>query len=237
MSGTLLQLVQDAMVELSLPSPSIVVSSQDQDVAQMLALANAAGNELVKAWEWQILLDDYTFTTTGVDTYALPSDYDRLVNDTQWDRTSRWPGIGPASSQTWAWLLGQNIASVPRYRFRILGNLFTVFPTPGTGYTYAFEYVKKNWILAVDGTTYKSRFTADNDTFLYDDRLLTLLLKSKYLAAKGLDSTIAQQEFTERLELCKSHDQMAPKLSLGPQIIDPLLGMQNIPDGNWNLTP
>lgn len=237
MAATLLQLVQDSMAELSLPSPSIVISSQDQDVSQFLALANAAGNELVKVWEWQILLSEYTFTTSGSPTYALPSDYDRLVNDTEWDRTSRWPGIGPVSSQTWAWLKGQNIASVPRYRFRILANLYTVYPTPGSGYTYSFEYVKKNWILAADGTTYKFRFTADDDTHLFDDRLMVLLLKSKYLASKGLDSTIAQQEFMERLELCKSHDQAAPKLSLGPQIIDPLLGMQNIPDGNWTLTP
>lgn len=236
MAATLLQLVQDACNELSLNEPSIIVSSQDQDVRQLLALSNAAGAELLKVWEWQFLLDEYTFTTTSAETYAMPADYDRLVNDTQWDRTSRWPGIGPVSSQTWAWLKGQNIASVPRYRFRILQNLFTVYPTPSAGYTYSFEYVIKNWIVGAD-TTQKSRFTADTDTHKYDDRLMVCLLKAKYLAAKGLDSTIAQQEFIERLELCKSHDQAAPKLSLGPQIIDPLLGMQNIPDGNWTLAP
>lgn len=233
--GTLLQLVQDAADELSLNRPGIVASSQDQDVRQLQALANALGNELVKSWEWQLLLSEYTFTTTTATQYALPSDYDRLVNDTQWDRTSRWPGIGPVSSQDWAWLKGQQIASVPRYRFRILGNQFTVYPTPSSGYTYAFEYVKKNWIVAVDGVTYKSRFTADDDTHLFDDRLMVSGLKAKYLAAKGLDSTIAQQEFLERLEMCKAHDQAAPKLSLGPRLIDPLLGMQNIFDGNWNV--
>jgi hypothetical protein len=235
--ATLLQLVQDAATELSLNSPAVVVSSQDQDVRQLLALANAAGADLVKAWEWQFLLNEYTFVTTTASQYALPSDYDRLVNDTQWDRTSRWPGIGPASSQTWAWLKGQMIASVPRYRFRILGNQFTTYPSPRVGFTYSFEYVGRNWIVAADGITYKSRFTADDDQHRYDDRLMVALLKSKYLAAKGLDSTIVQTEFIERLELCKSHDQAAPKLSLGPQIIDPLLGMQNVPDGSWTLTP
>lgn len=235
--ATLLQLVQDAATELSLNSPGVVVSSQDQDVRQLLALANAAGLDLVKAWDWQWLLNEYTFVTTTATQYALPADYDRLVNDTQWDRTSRWPGIGPTSSQTWAWLKGQLIASVPRYRFRILGNQFTVYPAPSAGRTYAFEYVSKNWIVGADGVTYKSRFSADDDVHRYDDRLMVCLLKAKYLAAKGLDSTIVQTEFIERLELCKAHDQAAPKLSLGPQIIDPLLGMQNIVDGNWTLSP
>lgn len=233
--ATLLQLIQDATDELGLNRPGIVASSQDQDVRQLQALANAAGNELVKAWEWNVLLSEYTFSTTGAATYALPSDYDRLVNGTQWDRTSRWPGIGPTSSQGWAWLKGQQIASVPRYRFRILGNLFTVYPTPASGYTYSYEYVKKNWIVASDGVTYKSRFTADDDVHLFDDRLMVLLLKAKYKGAKGLDSTIEFQEFKERLEMCCSQDKAAPKLSLGPQIIDPLLGMQNIQDGNWTL--
>ena len=235
--ATLLQLVQDAANELTLNEPAVVVSSQDQDVRQLQALATAAGQELVKAWEWQRLIVEYTFVTTTASQYPLPADYDRLINDTQWDRTSRWPGIGPTSSQQWQWLKGQLIASVPRYRFRILGNQFTVYPQPSAGYTYAWEYMSKNWVVAADGVTYKARFTADDDTHLYDDRLMVCLLKSKYLAAKGLDSTIAQQEFLERLELCQSHDQMAPKLSTSTRVIDPLLGMQNVPDGNWSITP
>jgi len=231
--ATLLQLVQDAANELGLNSPGIVYSSNDQDVKQLLALSNAAGNELVKAWEWNILLTEYTFTTTTATQYAFPGAFDRMINDTQWDRTSRWPGIGPTSSQQWAWLKGQQISSVPRYRYRIMGNQFTVYPTPSAGYTYSFEYVSKNWILAADGVTYKYRFTADDDTHLFDDRLMVLLLKLKYRTAKGLDATVEFQEYRERYELCVSQDKTAPKLSLGGRMLDPLIGMQNIVDGNW----
>lgn len=233
--ATLLELVRDTAAELSLNQPALVYSSTDLIVQQLLALANRAGNELVAAWEWRFLLTDYTFVTTSADEYALPDDFDRLVNDTQWDLTSRWPGIGPASSQQWAWLNGQNIASVPRYRFRLMGQNFQVFPGPAAGYTYSYEYVSKNWIVAADGVTYKSRFTADDDSHLFDDSLMVLALKAKFLAAKGLDSTIAQQEYLERLEARQAFDKAAPKLSLGPNVIDPLLGMQNIPDGSWSV--
>lgn len=235
--ATLLELVQDATGELALDQPGLVYSSTSTNVRQFLALANAAGNELVKAYEWRILLTDYTFVTTTDTEYALPSGFDRLVNDTQWDLTSRWPGIGPASSQQWAWLNGQSIASVPRYRFRLQGNNFQVFPAPSAGNSYSYEYVSKNWILASDGVTYKYRFTADDDTHLYDDRLMVLSLKAKILAAKGLDSTIAQQEFIERLEYCQGHDKGAPTLSLGPSVRDPLISMLQIPDGSWSTTP
>jgi len=68
MSATLLQLVQQASVEVGLNSPSTVVGNPDNNVVQMLGLINAAGYEIVRQHEWQALnktnLFQTNFTTT-----------------------------------------------------------------------------------------------------------------------------------------------------------------------------
>ena len=236
--ATLLQLVQDVCDELSINRPNVAFSSTENDIRQLVQLTVSAGQELVKVFEWKnLIVPDYTFTTVnGQPDYALPAGYDRLVNDTEWDRTSQWPGIGPVSGQEWAWLKGRNIASVPRFRFRLVGSNFTVYPTPGGAYTFAFEYVSKNWVwVGGSGTTYASRWTADADTHVYDDRLMVLMTKAKYLAAKGLDSSIAQQEFMEWLDILKAQDKGAPTMTLGRRHFPPLVGPWSVPDGSWQI--
>jgi hypothetical protein len=231
--ATLLQIVQDVCDELALNRPGLVFSSQDQDVRQIQALLQALGHELMLDYEWRKLKKLHTIVTTGAVDYPLPSDFARLVNDTAWDTTSRWPGIGPETSQNWAWLTGQNVAAVPRFRFRLFGNKVQIYPTNVTGSNVSFEYVSNAWILDPDGVTYKKRFSNDLDTIVYDDRLAVTGVKAKYLAAKGLDSSIAQQEFVEQLERLKSADQGAPTLNLAPSHVSPLVNMFNVPDGNW----
>ena len=36
--------------------------------------------------------------------YAMPSDFDRPVDRTQWDKTRHWEMIGPDTAQQWQWL-------------------------------------------------------------------------------------------------------------------------------------
>jgi len=61
--ATLLSLVQQATGEMGLSVPSIVVGSTSPDQIQQLALINAAGNELVRQYQWQGLVIEYRFTT------------------------------------------------------------------------------------------------------------------------------------------------------------------------------
>lgn len=69
-NSTLLQLVQQATAELGIPVPATVVGNANQDVTQLLALANATGYELLRKADWRELSVIYTFfteflTTTG----------------------------------------------------------------------------------------------------------------------------------------------------------------------------
>lgn len=67
---TLLQLVQAACNEMSLPAPTFVVGNLNAQVAQMLALANREGREYSvlanKNGGWQELRGEYLFNTAGI---------------------------------------------------------------------------------------------------------------------------------------------------------------------------
>ncbi len=59
-----------------------------------------------------------TFSQTQ---YAMPSDYDRLIDDTDWDKSRHWGILGPETAQQWQWLKSGYISTGPRMRFRVLG--------------------------------------------------------------------------------------------------------------------
>src|SRR5262245_21406671 len=63
MSATMLQLMQQASVEMGFSSPSTVASNTTQQVVQTLALMNAVGYELQRQWQWEAMTKEYVFTT------------------------------------------------------------------------------------------------------------------------------------------------------------------------------
>jgi len=65
MAKTLLEIVQQASGELGLGVPNAAASSTAQDVVQMVYLANALGEELLRKWDWQQLVKEYVFQTVA----------------------------------------------------------------------------------------------------------------------------------------------------------------------------
>lgn len=166
--------------------------------------------------------------------YALPSDFSRMVSDTNWDRTNHWRNLGTKSSQEWSWLQGGVISTGPRERFRIYGNNIRIFSALTSVYTFAFEYVSFNWIIASGGTAgTKSTFTVDSDTMVFPDPLMMAGLKLYFLKAKKLDFGVELAEFTQMLAACKAQDVPVPSLSLSPTLQPELIGPWSIQDGNW----
>lgn len=297
---TLLELVQNMCLEVGIPSPTQVVTSQDVQINQIFALVNRLGNDITRTFEWQKLDKEYilqtqstqltgtitsgskvitgissttgltynygidgsgiapfsqivsvdsstqvtmnlpatadgTFTLTfGQVNYPLPSDWSKQIPQTEWDRSNRWPLLGPNSPQDWQSFKSGIVYAGPRLRFRIQGSTLAINPPPSTNLNLAFEYISKSWVLAADGVTYKSKFTADTDTFIFDDSLMTIGLKLRWLQSKGFEYDYAQREFSSLLNLCQGQDKSAAKLSLSPEVGSVLLTNRNIQDGNWN---
>lgn len=164
--------------------------------------------------------------------YPLPDDWKKQIPQTEWDRTNRWPLMGPQSGQAWQSFKSGIVYSGPRERFRILGDCIALNPPPPDGLLFAFEYVSKNWVLSQDGTP-KAAFTADTDTTIYDDSLMVLGAKVLFLQAKGLDFSLEASQFQNLLGQCKAQDASAPALSISPRPASQFLSNRNIPDGSW----
>jgi hypothetical protein len=164
--------------------------------------------------------------------YALPSDYDRLIDRTEWDKSKHWEMLGPESPQQWQFLKSGYIATGPRLRFRVMGNYFQIWPGVTTSEYLGFEYVSKNWVSSASGTG-KSSFTVDTDTCAFPDRLMVLGLKLKYWEIKGFDTTALYRDYITQLDIAKATDRGSKTLSMNPRLTEVLISANNIPDSGF----
>lgn len=164
--------------------------------------------------------------------YDLPSDWLSEIPQTEWDRTNRWPLLGPQSPQDWQSFKSGIVYAGPRQRFRIQENQILINPPPPNGLLFSLEYISNGWVINSVNQRLP-RFTNDTDKAIFPDSLLITGLKAQWKAAKGLDGTFDLAEFRVMLDTIKAQDKSAPKLSLSPQPGEVLLSVANIQDGNW----
>lgn len=163
--------------------------------------------------------------------YPLPSDWLKQIPQTEWDRSNRWPLLGPQSPQDWQSFKSGIVYAGPRMRFRIQGQTLSINPPPAANLNLAFEYISSSWV--TNGATYKTKFSSDTDTTIFDDSLMISGVKFKWLQAKGFDYSYAQKDYLDYLSNCMGQDSSAPVLSLAPKSGSVLLTNRNIPDGGW----
>ena len=176
--------------------------------------------------------------TLSRDTYPEPTDFDRFINETWWDRTNRWALLGPDSPQMDQWHRSGIVTIGPRRHFRQIGPAsvnYRIWPPPGaldTPIDLVFEYITKNYVIGADGTP-KSSFTADTDTTILDDNFFILGAKWRYFQIKGFDYASMQKEYIDYIDRSYGNDGGAKTLSLVPLRYTQLVGSQQVPDGNW----
>jgi len=166
--------------------------------------------------------------------YVTPSDFDRLKDKTDWDKSKHWEMLGPETGQQWQWLKSGFISTGPRIRYRMLGGFFQIWPPAGIADYLGFEYVSKNWVLAATDTITpsKSSFTVDTDTCIFPDRLMVVGLKHLYFQVKGFGD-VYLNEWTRQLDIAKANDAGSPTLSMAPRLSEVLITQQNVPDSGY----
>ncbi|MCX6010363.1 MAG: hypothetical protein NTW48_10130 [Chloroflexi bacterium] len=187
----------------------------------------------------QVTLSQAATATSSTDTitfgqqkYSLPSDYDRMVDRTQWDKSKHWEMLGPESPQQWQWLKSGYIATGPRLRWRMLGDTFQIWPIISTSEYLGFEYISNGWATSALGVS-QSSFTADTDTFIFVPRLLILFTKKKYFEIKGFNSAQITTDLVRYMNIAKAEDAGAAPLSFAAKPSQVLVGWAHLPDSGY----
>jgi hypothetical protein len=138
-------------------------SSADVNIIRMCSLLGSLGQEIRAGRQWSTLRQGYVFNTVaGNGLYPLPPDYDRLVDQTGWNRTNRLPLGGPISAQDRAVLKALLVNVTFTVLFDILDGQFASYPDntvlPG-GQVLAYNYQSLWWTQPAipayaNGTTY-----------------------------------------------------------------------------------
>lgn len=161
-------------------------SSSAQVAVEMSDLANEVAADIAKSADWRALTKIHTINASGGYAFDLPDDYDRMVlaSDVDDPGTVFW-GYAPFDSvNTWSRYLTGSYSILSPGGWIILGGQILFHPAPTS--QAAFPYISTEWARSEDGTA-KSEFTADNDTFVLSERLLTLGLIWRWKDQKGLE--------------------------------------------------
>ena len=238
---TLLQIVQEFCQRTGLTVPQIVMTSQDDQLTQLVGLANEICEDLVRRRAWTTLQYETVFTSQagsdqGLLTDLAPKAFLKVLNETIFDRTRRLPVFGPRSPQQWQTLKALPMSG-PFYQYRIQQGRLKIIPDMPAGHTMAFEYASEG---AVHGNstaapTVKAFFSRDDDTFLLDKSLLILGMRWRWKEEKGLPYTESFRLYEAAVAEAAGADGTKQPLSMneGSGMIQPGVF---VPAGNWSIS-
>lgn len=184
--------------------------------------------------------------------YALPSDYERSVDQTMWDRTRYWQMRGVLSPQQWqsfrSSIFGKTTVQ-RRYRFRNSDwlssatgtpsiNIFSIDPVPvDNGANLVFEYVSNGWCANATTNARQSQWLADTDYGVIDEYLMTLGVKWRLLRRMGVSYNEELDEYQREVDKAIARDGGTAVLDMTPIWGSGLLTPYNTQEGNFPSTP
>lgn len=189
---TVLSALQPAMVRLVGRRPNTIFSTQNQTEMELADLATEVATDIMKSHDWRALTQIATLVGDGATTaFDKPADYDRMVQGQDMtDRASWFWNYTPASDlNEWLMLQDGGWAAITPGWWILLDEKFQFYPAPSSDAQY--PYISKNFARSApaSGTgviTPKAAFSADDDTFKLDERLLTLGVIWRYREQKGM---------------------------------------------------
>lgn len=177
--------------------------------------------------------------TFGQSDYALPTDFQRVVDNTLWDRSRFWAMRGPMSPQEWQLYKSSVIGNATiqrRFRFREIGGnqVFSIDPVPtDNNSALVFEYVSNGWCKSQLGTRQTS-WQADTDLGVLDEYLITLGIRWRMMRRLGFSYAEELDEYDRQVSKAAAKDGGMAILNLvgSPNDLQ-LLGPWNIQDSNF----
>ena len=198
--------------------PVTVIDNTDPIARQLLALAQREGKQLMRTSDWAILKKEHTFSTSsGTAAYALPSDFDRLVLETSYNRSDNDILTGPISSSEYQ-LVNHGMATTgttEKFRLKAASNAlkFELDPTPSSTQTIGFEYVSTQFCQSSGGSG-QAVWTADTDTGILDETTMEMGVTWRFKAAHGLDYAEDFRQYQLEVRQAVARNGSAPILQL-----------------------
>jgi len=245
-------IVNQVAIETGLGKQPDIFSSNDASFAQLIALANSCGVELLQSEPWEQLNRKHTITTTAQDNgkYNMPEDYAYMIDQTGWGSNSNSPA-STLSPQEWTYLAGWNSTGAQvTAQFRLNADQLWLYPyalgtpTPD-GLTFSYEYISRNWVLdqstpsnqaanGIEGNQQDIR--RGSDMVLYEPYLFERLLKVRFLEARGFDTTAAMQQLMSAFQTWSGKDRGANILNAaGTGMGYRYLNSCNAPDSGYGV--
>ena len=235
---SLLTITQSVADFVGFERESTIIGNTSPTARQLLALCQREGKQLMRATNWPILLKEHTFSTSsGTSSYSLPSDFDRFVSSTAYNRTDKDQMTGPITPQ--AYQLDQHgVATVgitQKFRLKASSNAlkFDITPTPTSTETIGFEYVSSHWNQKTDGTS-QAAFTVDTDTGILDEILIEMGVTWRFRQMHGLDYAEDFRQYQMELRQAIARSGGAPILTMDDTrrlLVNPYA--YNLPDSGY----
>ena len=204
---TLLTICQDILKETkSSFIPNAIITNTDDVSQQILQAVKISIIELSRNYQWQELQKEYNFSSVASqEGYDLPSDFDRMINDTFWNKTQYLNLIGPTTPEKWRMLKDTVVAgtTIQNY-FRIRNNQVLIHSVPTTIENYVFEYISKNIVKSATDVE-QTTFLADTDLPIIDEYIVRLDATWRWLKMNGRpyaeDQNSANKAVIERIKI------------------------------------
>ena len=203
---TLLNICQDILKETKSSSiPSIIIGNNEDVAVQIFQAVKTSITDLARNYQWQELQKEYTFSSVVNQAgYNLPSDFDRLIDNTFWNASQNWAMIGGLTPESWRVLKNSLITQAETVEYyRIRGNQIIIHRTPSVVENYVFEYISKNIVKSASDVE-QTGFLADTDITVIDEYLVRLDTTWRWLKNNGRsyaeEKNIAEKAIAERIK-------------------------------------
>jgi hypothetical protein len=202
---TVLSAIQSAVLRMSFEPIDAVFASTERIALDLADLANEVAADIVDSHDWRSLTKIETLTSTGAINYALPDDFQRMPIDAEIEDSTSWFwGYEPFTSvNQWLQFRSGTYAIISPGGWIALGGELQFYPAPIGEAEY--PYISNAWAADAGGAR-KAAFTDDGDTFVLDERLLTLGLIWRYQAQKGYEYSESLATYEMALSKAQARD-------------------------------
>lgn len=211
---TILTVAQEVAKVVGMEVPSALMASTEREHVELASLAQEMAERIASGHDWQVLSRIHTLTGDGSnEDFALPSDFDRMLVRSQVWSSSLETALSPIHGED-KWLeLDIKSFDFVINAWTIYGGLMHIKPALASGVLAKFFYVSD--LIVANGATTKARFTADDDVFRLDERLLKLGIIWRWKEAKGQPYAEWLADYEQAKERLVARDRGSKMIRIG----------------------